>query len=159
LRFGKTSKVAMNDDSPKIFADANVLIAGAFSKTGASYAVLRLADIGLIQLYVSKTVIDEAERNIRHKLPTAMPEFVQLLADVRPHILPDPPSTESAKWEKYIETKDAPILAAAVLSPALRLLTLNTKDFTPAVAQASGLIIQTPGEFIQNIRTLIQQNL
>jgi len=39
------------------------------------------------------------------------------------------------------------------------LLTLNTKDFTPEVSAQSGLLIQTPSEFIQQIRALINKEL
>jgi predicted nucleic acid-binding protein len=149
----------MGDLSPPIFIDTNILIAGIGSKTGASYGVLRLAEIGLIQLYTSQTVITEAERNVQRKLPNSLPILVETLVTTQIHIVPDPPMAESDKWVAYIEAKDAPILAAAILLPAQRLLTLNTKDFTPNVAMASGLIIQTPGEFIQNIRTIVAQNL
>jgi len=57
------------------------------------------------------------------------------------------------------EAKDAPILASAILAQVDRLLTLNTKDFTPKVAQAGGVIIQTPSEFVREIRTIITEEL
>ena len=53
----------------RIFADANVLIAGADSRSGASNALLRLAEVGIFRLVVSRQVLDEAERNVREKLP------------------------------------------------------------------------------------------
>ncbi len=52
---------------------------------------------------------------------------------------------------KTIEPKDAPILAAAAIGKVNRLLTLNTKDFTSQVSAQSGLLIQTPSEFIQEV--------
>jgi len=58
-----------------------------------------------------------------------------------------------------IEAKDAPILAAAFLARPDRFLTLNTRDFMPDVAAATGLIIQTPGEFIQELRFLISRGM
>jgi len=66
---------------------------------------------------------------------------------------------ESAQWETTIEAKDASILAAAVLGNADLLLTLNLKDFTTEVAAQSGLIVQTPGVFIQEIRKIVEQGL
>ena len=36
-----------------------------------------------------------------------------------------------------------------------RLLTLNSKHLTPLVAEASRLIIQTPGDFVQDLRAVI----
>lgn len=58
-----------------------------------------------------------------------------------------------------IEAKDTPILAAAVLAKPDRFVTLNTKHFTEAVAQASGLTIRTPAEFIQEIRFWVEAGL
>ncbi len=142
-----------------IFADANVLIAGAGSRRGAGRAVLAMAEIGFFKLLVSRQVLDECDRNLRKKLPAALPIFAELLVAIGPEILPDPPQEESAQWETIIEAKDAPILAAAVLAKTDRLLTLNTKDFTSEVAAQSGLIIQTPGDFAQEIRQIVTQGL
>jgi len=139
----------------RIFADANILIAGADSRSGASHAVLVMAEIGLFTLVVSRQVLDEAERNIRNKLPLALPNFVEQMAHLKLEILPDPDKTESAKWESIIEAKDAPILAAAVSADVDRILSLNTKDFTQDVAQECGIPIQTPAQFVQNIRSII----
>ncbi len=143
----------------RVFADSSVLIAGAGSRSGASRAVLTMAEIGLFNLVVSRQVLDECERNLRKKLPTALPIFAELLAAISLEILPDLPPEEATRWEAIIEAKDAPILAAAVLAAPDRLLTLNTKDFTPEVAVQSGLIIQTPGDFVQEIRTVIETGL
>ncbi|MEM8859593.1 MAG: PIN domain-containing protein [Chloroflexota bacterium] len=139
----------------RIFADANILIAGANSKSGASYAVLRIAEVGLIDLVVSRQVLDEAERNLRLKLPQALPTFAEQLSLLDLEIIPDPKPEESAQWEPIIEVKDAPVLAAAVLAKVDRILSLNTKDFIQDVADQCGVPIQTPGEFIQDIRNIL----
>ena len=143
----------------RIFVDANVLIAGAASPTGASNAVMRLAEIGLFTLVVSRQVLDEVERNLRKKLPQALPTFAALLAVMRLEIVPDPSSAEIERWAPLIEAKDAPILAAAVSAAVDRFLTLNPKDFTPDVGAQSGLLIQAPGEFMGQLRALIDAGL
>ena len=143
----------------RIFVDANVLIAGADSRSGASNAVLQLAEVGLFRLVVSRQVLDEAERNVRKKLPRALPNLVALLAQLPFEIVPDPADADCLRWVDVIELKDTPILAAAVLAKVDRMVTLNTKDFTPEVAQASGLSIQTPSALIQDLRRLVDENL
>jgi predicted nucleic acid-binding protein len=143
----------------KVFADSSVLIAGAGSRSGASRAVLTMAEIGLFKLVVSRQVLDECERNLRKKLPAALPLFAELLTVITLEITADPPAEEVSRWESLIEAKDAPILAAAVLASPDRLLTLNPKDFTPAVSAQSGLLIQSPGEFVQEIRAIIETGL
>jgi predicted nucleic acid-binding protein len=143
----------------KVFVDANILIAGADSRSGASRAVLLMGEIGLFQLTTSRQVLVEAERNIRKKLPHALPNFVEQMTYLRLEVLPDPPAEVAAQWEDVIEAKDAPIVAAAVAANAGRLLTLNTKDFTAEVAARADIKIQTPSEFIQELRAVVQAGL
>lgn len=143
----------------RVFVDANVLMAGADSRFGASNALLCLAEVGLLRLVVSRQVLDEAERNLRKKLLRALPTLAGLLAQLPMEIIPDPVDDECLRWAEVIELKDTPIWAAAVLARVDRLIALKTRDFTPAVAQASGLSIQTPGELVQDIRRMVEENL
>ena len=106
----------------RIFVDANVLIAGADSSSGASNAVLRLAEIGMFQLVVSRQVLDEAERNLRRKLPRALPNFAAQMARLRLEIVPDPTPDEVAPWVAMIHPSDAPILCAALKASTDRFL-------------------------------------
>ena len=114
-----------------------------------------MAEIGLFTLVVSRQVLDEAERNIRQKLPRALPNFADQMAHLNLEILADPPLEDAAKWEAIIEAKDAPILAVAVTAKVDRILSLNTQDFTQEVAEKCGVPIETPAQFIRDIRHLI----
>jgi predicted nucleic acid-binding protein len=143
----------------RIFIDANVLIAGADSRLGASNGVLLLAEAGMFQPVVCRQVLDETERNLREKLPRALPNFAAQMARLRLEILPDPSVDEYVVWETIIEAKDAPILQAAVNAAVDRFVTLNTKDFTPDVAARCGLTIQTPAQLITEIRRLVSEGL
>ncbi len=143
----------------RVFVDANVLIAGADSTSGASNAILRLAEVGLFQLVVSRQVLDEAERNLRDKLPRALPNFAAQMARLMLEILPDPAPAEVKPWTTIIHPSDAPILCAAVKAGVDRFLTLNTRHFTPAVAAHSGLRIQTPAQLMTELRDLVTQGL
>jgi predicted nucleic acid-binding protein len=143
----------------RIFIDANVLIAGADSSSGASNAVLRLAEIGIFQLVVSRQVLDEAERNLRRKLPRALPNFAAQMTRLRLEIIPAPTPDEVAPWTTMIHPSDAPILCAAVKTSADRFLTLNTRHFTAAVAAQSGLLIQTPAQLLTELRDLVTKGI
>lgn len=142
-----------------IFADSSILIAGSASSTGASRVVLTMAEIGLFKLLVSEQVLEECQRNINKKLPKAMPVFNEIIDNTNLEVLPNPSLEKFSAYVDIIEPKDAPILAAALLVKADRLLSLNTKDFTQEVAEKTGIIIQTPSEFIQDIRSIITQEL
>jgi predicted nucleic acid-binding protein len=143
----------------RVFVDANILVAGADSRSGASRAVLMLAEARLFQIVVCPQVLTEAERNLRRKLPRALPVFTEIMAVLNLEIVADPPTISYQRWFTIIEVKDAPILEAAVQAGVDRFLTLNTKDFTLAVAAQTGLFIQTPGQFISDIRDMITTGL
>lgn len=137
---------------PRVFIDSDVLIAGAASTRGASHLVLRLGELGLIDLVSSAQVRAEVERNLATKVPAALPAF-QLLADAACRWIDDLDKQQSAAVRGWAHPKDAPILAAAVASGCEWLLTFNTKDFRPR----GGLIrVLAPGDFIQALRELLE---
>ncbi len=118
-----------------------------------------LAEVGLFKLVVCRQVLDEAERNIRHKLPNALKVFAELMVVLNLEIVEDPEPVAWQNLQDIIEAKDAPILATAVSAQVDRLLTLNTKDFTAEVAAQSGLVVQTPAQFIAELRDLVTAEL
>lgn len=142
-----------------VFADANILIAAAGSPQGASRAILNLAEMGLIQLVVSRQVLLETERNLRRKLPDGLPLVAEWLSYLSLKIVDDPLPERYQRWVSIIEEKDAPILAAAVDAEVDYFVTLNTRDFTPEVMNAAGLTILTPSQFIERVRDILQRNL
>ncbi len=100
----------------RIFLDSSVIIAACGSRSGASHAVIVMAEIGLFKVLISEQVIEECDRNITKKLPKAIPILKQILSVINPEILPNPAIADVVKWETIIEPKDAPILAAALLA-------------------------------------------
>jgi predicted nucleic acid-binding protein len=84
---------------PKVFLDADVLFAGAASPSthGASYIVLRRAELTLIECVTSEQVITEAERNLSEKLPNKLPAFHQLVNRCL-RIVPDPVVSDLAAY-------------------------------------------------------------
>lgn len=148
-------------DSPtrRIFFDANVVIAGSMSRKGASRALMMLAAAGVIRMVLSRQVLDEVERNLRNKLPHALPVMAEMLSHIAPEVVDNPPPEASAHWHEHIEAKNAPILEAAVLAGVDYLVTLNSRDFTPQIATLSGLPIVSPAEFMERIREIITTGL
>ena len=141
---------------PKVFLDASVLFAAAASATGASRAIVVLAEIGLIKVIVSSQVLEETERNLSRKAPRALPFYRQVIASLDLELVDEPAPGKVAECTEVIEAKDAPILAAAMEAKPARLVTLNTKHFVvPEVIAFSKLMIQTPGEFIREIRRIL----
>src|SRR5919108_2803342 len=115
---------------PRVFIDADALIAGSASTTGASNIILRLGELGLIDLFSSAQVMREAERNVAGKLPQALSAF-RALARVACAWLDDPDPAALAVVLGMADPQDLPILAAAVKAKCQWLGTVNTPDLPP----------------------------
>ena len=140
-------------DKIRVFVDADVLFAGAASPSehGASLVVLRMAEITLIQAITSEQVIAEVERNLRAKMPAALPAF-RLLVSRCLEVTPIPTAAEREPHKGLAEDKDLPILVAALREACPWLVTFNVRHFQPGHPQVTVL---PPGAFIQRVRYLL----
>jgi len=143
--------------SPRVFIDSSVLISGMISKRGASYALLLLAELGLVRFITCPYIQKETERNLGAKVPEILPLYHQFTARMNWELVADPSSEQVLPLISVIPPKDAPVLAAAINSSPDRLVTLDTAHFIRAVnvSQMSGLIICTPGDLLREIRQLL----
>ncbi|MCK4389192.1 MAG: PIN domain-containing protein [Desulfobacterales bacterium] len=133
-----------------VFFDSDVMIAGSASATGASFALLQLAEFGLIKGHVSVQVLDECRRNLAKKLPRAIAPFekiVEKCVTVRT-TLPNKDLLSLAS--NQADKKDVPILASALETKTCFLVTFNVKDYWPP--NNIGLEVLTPGELLSRIR-------
>ncbi len=137
--------------APKLFIDASVFIAAAASATGGSSAVLELGRRGMVRLFGSKLVLLEAERNIREKMSNdALLRFYDLIGNTKLKLVKPPNARELAVARRIVAEKDAHVHAAAIKGRVDTLLTLERKHLlTPEDRAASPILIQTPGEFLQ----------
>lgn len=143
----------MRKQKPKVFIDTSALIAGIASSKGAARAVLQLAEIGLIEVFVSRQVIVEADRNIEDKLPEMLNEYREFIEFLAPALIDDPPRGEIKRFLAVINPDDAPILAAAVNADVDFLITWDRKHFIGKnIHVHSSLKIVTPGEFLRYFR-------
>lgn len=141
----------------KVFLDTSALIAGVVSPSGAAREVLRLAEVGLIAVVMSRQVLSEADRNISTKLPALLPDYRALLARLTPQVVEDPSREAVREAERVIHHKDAPILAAACAADVNYLVTWNTHHFRlEAVRAFARCHIVTPGELLHAFRQSIE---
>jgi predicted nucleic acid-binding protein len=147
----------MRKQRPKVFLDTSALIAGIASSRGAARAVLQLAEIGLIEVIVSRQVIVEADRNIEEKLPEMLNEYREFIELLEPVLIDDPRQKDVERFLKVINYDDAPILASAVSSGADFLITWDRKHFIGKnIHTYSNLKIVTPGEFLKYFREYVE---
>jgi predicted nucleic acid-binding protein len=137
----------------RIFCDADVLIAGAASTTGASHILLQLfllqlSELTLLVCLTSQYAIQEAERNLLAKLPDALPAF-RLILEVAAKVTPAPAPWLLLNLAGEAHPKDLAILAAAISGKADFLATFNTRDFRP---RKTAPIIFQPRDVLARIR-------
>lgn len=134
---------------PRVFFDSSVVIAGAFSATGASYILMQLASLTLLEGRISTEVRTEALRNVTGKLPAALPHLRVLLDTA---LVEGAASTDDQLQAvaTYADPKDQPILASAVAQYCRYLVTLNEKDFWPPLEL---IVVVRPGALLQMLRT------
>lgn len=138
---------------PKVFIDADVLFAGsaAPSEHGASLAVLRMAEITLVEAFTSQQVVTEAERSLANKLPKTLPVFGMIVARCL-QVVPDPSPADLQAYPGLADPADLPILVAALKSGCLWLVSFNTRHYQPGHPAAAVL---TPGDFLLRVRDLL----
>ncbi len=133
---------------PKLLVDADVLIAGSASTSGASHIILQLSKLTIIECITSKQAQTEAERNLMEKLPFAVSIFRQLL-DVAVKIVNDPLPQELQLFQGQANPKDLPILTAAIINHCNYLVTFNVRHYYP---ESKEITILRPGEFLERVR-------
>lgn len=145
--------MANQPHKPRIFIDADVLFAGAASPNehSASLVILRMAEITLIEAITSRQVITEAERNLQEKMPAALPAF-QLLVSRCLKVVDDPTPDEVDALAKSADSKDLPILAAALREECAYLATHNIRHYQPGVGN---ITVLKPGDLVQQVRYLL----
>jgi predicted nucleic acid-binding protein len=148
----------MRKPRSKVFLDSSALIAGIASSKGAAREILRLAEIGLIEIIVSRQVVVEADRNITAKLPECLDDFRNYLETLAPVLVPDPSPKEILRFSALIEPHDAPILAAAVAAQADYLVSWDQKHFMTTGPRALARPkVMNPGEFLHEFRQLLHE--
>ena len=140
----------------RVFLDTSALIAGIVSKTGAACEVMRLCEAGVVEIFISRQVLVEADRNLTEKLPALVSDYRRLMRQMAPVLVDDPSREEVAQAERLIHSKDAPILAAAINGQVDYLITWNTRHFHQSpVTKAVRFTIMTPGEFLEEFRRFL----
>jgi hypothetical protein len=134
----------------RIFFDADVIFAAAASPSeqAASLVLLRLAEISLVEALTCAQVVQEVERNLRAKIPSALPVF-QVLAGRCLAVLPDPEPAEVRACAGSADWKDLPILVAAAQSDCPYLASFHLRHFLPGLPQVEVL---EPGALVMRLR-------
>ena len=134
----------------KLFLDTSVLLAASGSASGASRAVIDLAQPNKWLLISSPYCIAETTANIR-KLSASAPPIWRSRIRSRLQVVAD--SIVFDKPLAFQKAKDKPVLITALASGCNYLLTLDRVDFALFMsAPVYGLRVHTPAMFLETMR-------
>jgi predicted nucleic acid-binding protein len=149
----------------RLFLDSNVLTGGILSPWGVDKATLSLCAAKICKLVLADAVRDEVRKSLSlyaERLPSRDADqlfetYHRLIELTNPELVPYPVAKLISSSRPLIRhAADVPVLLSAVASKPDWLLTHNTKHFTKAVAQRTGLRIATPADFFRALSTLFR---
>ena len=137
---------------PRVFLDANVLFAAAWTPDGLSALLIELGRARRIELLSSNQAVIEAKRNLEAKKPAALSRIAEFLERIVVGSEPDPQAIRRITPAE-LSAKDRPLLAAAIAAGATHFVTGDRRDFGPWMTQKAALPIRilTPRQFFDEV--------
>lgn len=137
----------------KVFLDSSVLLAACLSSIGSAADLLTYADRGDIEVCLSRTVLEEVERNLTLKAPQGLPRFMALRGQLSGHLAS--PSRELIEQAAgTVELKDAPIVAGAVQAGADFIDSYDRRHLvnrSADIESAFGISVLTPADLLATV--------
>ena len=133
----------------KIFLDCNVLIAGLASTKGASAVILRLIEADVFEIYISQQVLEEAERNLKKKLPEFLSYYFYVIKYLPITIIQDFKKKNVKLTKLFPKRSDQTIFQTAQKLQPDYFLTLNRRHFHQIpIRKIASFKIRTPAQFL-----------
>ncbi|MBN1537684.1 MAG: hypothetical protein JW908_13180 [Anaerolineales bacterium] len=137
-------------NKPRVFIDADVLMAGVTSSTdfAASLILLRLGEIKLIEAICTEQTVMEVQQTLKEKLPEAVKSYKTLVKHSM-IVTPDPSPNELEGCRNLAAEFYIPIMTAALREQCTWLATFNEQQFTPGHPD---ILIARPDELVSRLR-------
>lgn len=130
---------------PQVFIDTNVWFS-AFYGSPPCDKLLKAHLNGEITAVISSQILTELVRNIKIKIPQALPSLEKLLKNAPPVIASDAENIPFSV-NKFVDKKDTHIFASCLLTKTRIFVTGNTKDFdSQKILKKYKISVLTPRE-------------
>jgi len=135
----------------KVVLDTNILVAGLYSKNGASHKLLKRALSGELNFAVSPLVALEYEGVLNEKIEAG---FLSISREDCGKILSALLARASIVWRPLqirptlSDASDDKILECAVSSDCTHIITFNKRHFPAAMTRPWGIEVMSAGEFL-----------
>ena len=110
-----------------------------------------MAELTLIEAITSTQVITEVQRNLRVKMPQALPIFEELVGRCLT-VVEAPTVAQCQPYHGLADAKDLSILVAAIQAHCPWLVTFNLRHFQPGHPAIHVLL---PGDFVRKVRAAL----
>lgn len=142
-----------NRIKPRVFLDADVLMAGISSSTdfAASLILIRLGEINVIEAVCSEQVVSEVQETLKEKMPQALESFKSLV-EHSIEVKSNPSPMERERCNKLANKLNIPTLAVALREHCTWLATFNEQQYLPGhpdilIARPDDLVSRLRGQF------------
>jgi predicted nucleic acid-binding protein len=144
----------MEGNEPRVFLDTSVLFAAVLSATGGSRLILKLAEAGVVRLWVGEWVLQEADGVLARKAPESKALFALLLDRAGVKVGPAPDASARKQAEMAVDYEpDARVLAEALAAGVDYFVTLDRQHFLNTLSERSlPFSAGTPGDFLAWLR-------
>jgi predicted nucleic acid-binding protein len=138
----------------RVFFDTSVIFAAVLSSDGGARRLFQLAEVGVLRLLVSPSVLREAEEVVRRKAPSSLPALAQLLHAANAETCSAATAGEIKKAHQIVQyLPDAHVLAEAIHAKSDWFVTHDKEHFLKKKKSLPlDFPIGTPGDLLQKIR-------
>ena len=145
-------KRSMEKGPIRVFLDSNVILSGLFSDKGSPRIILDLLclELPFIVGVTGRYNVVEIKRNLKRKMPKAIPTYERYLPELNLEIIPIPSKKEIQEYYGHTSDKDVPVLVSAIKGNANFLITGDKKHFSKLKEHGRlELKILSPSEFLE----------
>ena len=140
---------------PRVFFDADVLVAGSASTSGASHALLRTCGATILHGLCSAGVVTEARRTIVEKIPSALPQLDAMVAECLT-VVPNPKEEDLQPYSGWAALDDLPHFVAATMNDCGFFVTFNRRHYYPKAGRPSIIL---PSQLLLRLRRSVAEML
>ncbi|KKQ42598.1 MAG: hypothetical protein US60_C0015G0009 [Microgenomates group bacterium GW2011_GWC1_37_8] len=135
----------------KIFIDTNIWFSFFYGSNNCEKLINAHAE-GKIKAVISKQILEETIKNLKDKIPQAIPVFEKFIKATPPIIIKDPTSVNRLIRD-LVSKEDSNIIGSAISAKVKYFVTGNIKDFKrDRLKEKVKIEVLTPKEAIDELK-------
>lgn len=138
----------------RVLVDSNVWFSAFYKKDSIPSKLIQQLFERKAEIVISQGVLEEIFRNIKRKLPQALPLIKNFFKLYPVTVVKDPSLSQIKKIKNLAKAHDLPVLSSAINYNCNFFITGNKKDFaSKKIKQKFNLVILNPREFLERAKS------